>query len=509
MDKNIILIIDDVHLEGRPPEMHLEFAKTLKDKIADVKSKSLNPILVCAGDIAEGLNGLKWISQFDCDIVYICGNHEFWGGDYFEVIDNLKNEVTKKEFSHVRFLHNQSIVINGVKFIGSTMWTDLGESWRWFPKNQIIKNFLSMADFRRITAKSFYENEKDVVAMTNLLEKNNVSRKQIDSLIQEKRYNPLLQLRENEKSVNFIEAELKKPFEGRKIVVSHHLPVPDLWMDKFKMDVNILKSKNLNDENLYNQYVKGEVKGSEDVLMMGFYVNSAYQFFEANHSPDIWIHGHFHQDVNGYIGKTRLISSPVGYMKQSSTLHFKEVNTSRINNDAIRFLKSQIESHDWNIPLNDNLRTLESVINQMNAAISIGVFSIADVKKLIQSYLIQHKVNLENLEKQLLTWFNILLSVTRPNFYSLPNHDDFFILTKIMNLEKVVFDGTLKFVIPEDLNIQVNEFSFLDEKKFQSLNKAGNNIHYKEWLKNVNKIQIQTSQLRRFLINMLEMQENK
>ena len=124
MDESTILLIDDVHLEHRDLIMQESFADYLKSKIQIVKNELKNPILVCAGDIDEGIKGIEWLKQFECDIVYVCGNHEFWNNDYYEVIKSLEDISKQSEYAHIRFLHNKAVYIEGIRFIGGTLWTD-------------------------------------------------------------------------------------------------------------------------------------------------------------------------------------------------------------------------------------------------------------------------------------------------------------------------------------------------------------------------------------------------
>lgn len=119
--------MDDIHLEGRTPEMHSDFSKSIQNKIETIKKNGDHPIVLCAGDIGENIQGVIWASQFECDVIYVCGNHEFWDGDLYEVPNNIKEFIKDKEINNIHFLNNESIVINGVRFIGSTLWTSLGK----------------------------------------------------------------------------------------------------------------------------------------------------------------------------------------------------------------------------------------------------------------------------------------------------------------------------------------------------------------------------------------------
>ena len=163
-----IILMDDVHLEGRPPEMCQEFASKITKKISEVKSQGLIPIVICAGDIGEGLNGIEWAKQFDCEIVYICGNHEFWGQDYFEEIQNIKQKVSQPGYTHINFLHNEKKIIHNIRFVGSTLWTDLGQNYQWNTKNYVVRFHAAMGDFKRISASKWYT-EKNTKKLNDFL----------------------------------------------------------------------------------------------------------------------------------------------------------------------------------------------------------------------------------------------------------------------------------------------------------------------------------------------------
>jgi len=507
MNKTTLLIIDDVHLEGRPIEMQMMFAEKIEEKIEQIKSFGNIPILVCAGDIAENEAGLRWVVQFKCEIVYVCGNHEFWGGDYFKVIEQLDGLSKKIEYSHVHFLQNKSDVIHGIKFIGTTLWTDLAQSWSWFPRNQAIKNFLSMADFRRISAIKFYEDEEEVKKMSALLKKHDVEESKIEDLIINKRFNPYLQIQENKKAIDFIRQEIElETHPDKTVVVTHHLPCQNFWMRKLKMNHLVLDSSKINNPHLYEKYSRGKIEGSENILMMSFYTNDLKEFFKKNSSPNWWVHGHFHQEVSGYIGKTHVVSNPIGYIKQSVNIRFKEVILEDKINNVIDFLKKEVEGYDWNANFNEILKNFENIINQLATSLNMGLISIGEINVLVNLFCDKHGKNMILLEQKLLEWFNILLGVTKPMFFTLKHREDFFILSKIMNLENAVGFGGLGFNMPDRLGFVVNQLSFMPEDKFKLLNKNNEGIHYKDWIREIQKIQIQISQLKNFLIQLIETQ---
>ena len=76
--------------------------------------------VILAGDIDLGTNGLLWAARtFDKPVFYVAGNHEFYGGQQYEIV---LEELEKLDTFHVYFLDNT--YINEYKIFGATLWTD-------------------------------------------------------------------------------------------------------------------------------------------------------------------------------------------------------------------------------------------------------------------------------------------------------------------------------------------------------------------------------------------------
>jgi hypothetical protein len=53
--------------------------------------------------------------------IYVAGNHEYYHHD-IEILDNHLFELAEK--SKLNYLQRTSVVIQGVRFLGCTLWTD-------------------------------------------------------------------------------------------------------------------------------------------------------------------------------------------------------------------------------------------------------------------------------------------------------------------------------------------------------------------------------------------------
>jgi predicted phosphodiesterase len=100
-------VLSDLHLERGAFAPH--------DVDADV--------IVLAGDIALGTKGVRWARAWarERPVLYIAGNHEFYGHDLPGLIDEMREAAAG---SSVHVLENDAVILDGVRFLGCTLWSD-------------------------------------------------------------------------------------------------------------------------------------------------------------------------------------------------------------------------------------------------------------------------------------------------------------------------------------------------------------------------------------------------
>jgi len=83
-------------------------------------------IVIIAGDICQGLaEGVRFIVSQKLNakpVVYVGGNHEFYGHDRHRELANGRAEAAMH--SKIHLLERDSVLIDGFEFIGCTLWTD-------------------------------------------------------------------------------------------------------------------------------------------------------------------------------------------------------------------------------------------------------------------------------------------------------------------------------------------------------------------------------------------------
>jgi len=191
--KNVkLIILSDIHLERVTELKQKLLLSEINKKIEIMKEEGFTPIVVFAGDVNNYTDGYSFMSNIDAKIIYIAGNHEFWGKDYYETIDALKNNSPQ----NVRFLHNDIVVVGDYIILGATLWTDVGESLN---KDLFIHASNRMNDMSYIGAKKWYENNQNIKKLEKAY-----SGYYYEEKIENKRWNALIEIEENKKSWNFL-----------------------------------------------------------------------------------------------------------------------------------------------------------------------------------------------------------------------------------------------------------------------------------------------------------------
>lgn len=224
-------------------DLHLEFSEfTVSPVDADV--------IVLAGDIWTGNRAISWARKTwpDKPIVYVAGNHEFYKHEIYETLHDLRTAAA--EFD-VHFLERDEVVIDGVRFLGCTLWTDFALFGEVNVPPALEYANRKLNDFRLIS----------ILGRRFLAE---------DSL------------NIHEASVRWLEGKLLEPFEGNTVVVTHHSPS---WNSVAY---------------LYQEDVLSACFSSRLDRLMG-------------HSK-IWIHGHTHDSFDYEINGTRVVCNPQGYV---------------------------------------------------------------------------------------------------------------------------------------------------------------------------------------------------
>lgn len=267
-------------------DLHLEFGKWPKG--IDVNTIDAD-VTVLAGVIGVGLEGFQWALSIIRPIIYVIGNHEFYGQ---RPMNDLWRKAREKiEGTHIHLLENASVLIDdprnpgeSVRFLGATLWTDWAILGADEQEECMRQAGQTMTDYGAI-----YVSRRG----RSLVESGHSARHQGDHLT------PRKTLSLHHESRDYLEQELRRssdPMEfmdtwAKTVVVTHHAP----------------SAKSLLDQ------------------QVGARLDAAYAS-DLEHmvaQADLWIHGHTHFPADYSIGSGRVVSNPRGYVGHGAVADFE------------------------------------------------------------------------------------------------------------------------------------------------------------------------------------------
>lgn len=244
-----IAVLSDLHVEFQ------DFEPPTALRAADV--------VVLAGDIHNGVAALRWArARFpDQRIVQVAGNHEFFGSCWQVLIDGMRREAHALE---IDFLENAATVIDGVQFLGATLWTD-------------FELFSGPGRPLRL----------DAAAAKDRMQRRMVEYRLVrwQDGLQERQLTPDDTLQLHLSSRSWLEQRLAQPFAGPRVVITHHLPS---WRSV-----------------------------APSFLQAATNVAFASDLDSLFGSMALWIHGHTHYSFDYRDGASRIVANPRGYPLKS------------------------------------------------------------------------------------------------------------------------------------------------------------------------------------------------
>lgn len=251
-------------------DLHLEFADYhLRIKDADV--------IVLAGDISVGTRGFEWakslLNKTQAEIIYVAGNHEFYNQKLEKLTEKLRE--LSSEQPRIHFLENDEVIIGDARFLGCTLWTDF--------------MLYGQDKFRECKAEARNLNDFHVIKMDVLSS---------DGFPRTATFTPQVSIDLFRCSLSWLKQKLDAPFNGKTVVVTHHLPSYDSVAMRF----------------------------AGDLLSACFASRLDYLFGKM----DIWIHGHTHDSFDYIKDGTRVICNPRGY-----SLYNKDIENYEFNDELV------------------------------------------------------------------------------------------------------------------------------------------------------------------------------
>lgn len=218
-------------------------------------------VCVAAGDVDLGVRAIELLGRNVAPLMPVIvtpGNHCYRGLHY----ERTRSEMAAAAagYSGLHLLDPGTAIVDGVRFIGATLWTDF-----------------------------------ELAGASRLQESLDAARPRFHSITtgpvdDQTIWSPEDSRRSHLVEKAYIERALLVPHDGPTVVVTHHAPHPDCMHPRFLL---------------------------QDRGRSAAYVSDLSSFIDR-HRPDMWLHGHTHDsvDIVAY-GGTRIVANPRGYHVRS------------------------------------------------------------------------------------------------------------------------------------------------------------------------------------------------
>ncbi|MDT8990239.1 metallophosphoesterase [Curvibacter sp. APW13] len=251
-----IQLLSDLHLETHP----------------DWRSAALPDadVLVLAGDIGSyqagsrlagmhfGLEHFSPLNGWPTPVLFVPGNHEYDGMDFDEAHARLRS--TCRALG-IHWLERETLVIDGVRFVGTTLWTD----------------FDALGGDEKARTKAFR-------AANYYLQKTGTTRAGLPWLAEGIREQAL-------SCQQWLRSALQAPFDGPTVVVTHFAPSLHSADPRY-----------------------GRTPGTA-----GF----CNELDELLHHARLWLHGHLHAPSDYVHRGCRVVANPLGYRRKGEQQHHR------------------------------------------------------------------------------------------------------------------------------------------------------------------------------------------
>jgi predicted phosphodiesterase len=228
-------------------DLHLEFLRKPFPGERLISPAHRADVLVLAGDIANGFDAIELFKNWPVPVLYLAGNHEFYGHSIEQMRLDLRDAAAG---TNITFLDNDVADFGGVRFLGTTLWTDYRLNVYQSQRQSMDKAELSINDHRLIGCG-------------------------------QGRFSAANALAEHELARTWLGSELNKPYDGKTVVITHHAPHPF---------------------SVHPRYVGNPVNAA--------FVSDLSELLPK---ADLWIHGHVHDSFDYQVGRCRVIANPRGY----------------------------------------------------------------------------------------------------------------------------------------------------------------------------------------------------
>lgn len=222
-------------------------------------------LCLCTGDIYDRgpSRSLRWLNEtiaHKMPVLFVPGNHEFYHSTIREGLAEAQRLAATLD--NVTLLNNQFVILDGIRFIGTTLWTD----------------FMLQND--RISAMKY--------AASSMNDYEHI----LNSKLPFSRFTPEDSYHLHQEAMSFIQETTTHQEPLPTVVLTHHAPSALSVSEKFQD----------------HPITPAFVSALEDQII--------------SMDPVLWVHGHTHRAFDYKLGRTRVICNPRGYAREASNKSF-------------------------------------------------------------------------------------------------------------------------------------------------------------------------------------------
>ncbi|MNR71892.1 cyclic 3',5'-adenosine monophosphate phosphodiesterase [compost metagenome] len=215
-------------------------------------------VFVIAGDLYDdGARSMRWCASLrrrtGKPVLVVPGNHDFYDSSLPERLREMR-AIAKA--GDVHLLHNQSIVLGDIRFVGGTLWTDFEADGAGFAPLAKHAAQSLIGDFQYIRTRAGHGDQTVL--------------------------SPDYAVRMHRRARRALDAALEDAYSEKVVVVTHHAPS-----------------------------LRSLSAGFKGTALNGAFASDMDDYVEQSFAK-LWVHGHMHQSEDYCIGSTRILCNPRG-----------------------------------------------------------------------------------------------------------------------------------------------------------------------------------------------------